>query len=227
MVPNSPLSCSHIEALNRICRSELKISGLFDPVLVTKNYTMNKILRGATVIHTHGNHYVLAENLNQQPNTVTVWDGLALKKNLVEKKLLILVTKIFVKSSQDDMKIQFPQHHRQMNGYECGDLCFAKLIELIKNPQADFPNIIWSNAQELRKHTISMLWNRRCSVYPKEDVVSSIPKHHFTEKFHFDLPLICLCKAIDYFENRRNLERCKQCHKQRHLECMVNQYCCM
>eukprot|EP01083_Nonionella_stella_P121762 365957_1 len=63
--------------------------------------------------------------------------------------------------------IYYPSNPKQTNGYECGDLCFAKAIELLHGN--DPSTIEFGTAAQIRCHTAlaSLLITKSIKPYPK------------------------------------------------------------
>ena len=73
--------------------------------------------------------YILAESINID-RKIRIWDGIGCDNNKVRTH----VAKMFAVSNEiTRFKYKYAKNPKQIDGFECGDLCFAKAMELVKD----------------------------------------------------------------------------------------------
>eukprot|EP01083_Nonionella_stella_P121760 365955_1 len=77
------------------------------------------------------------------------------------------MAKLYAREGQEYLQYIYPSNPKQTNGYECGDLCFAKAIELLHGN--DPSTIEFGTAAQIRCHTAlaSLLITKSIKPYPK------------------------------------------------------------
>eukprot|EP01084_Bolivina_argentea_P278901 476684_1 len=138
------------------------VSGLFDTVELQKFAVAHKIIdQGLSIIHCEPSlHFILAENMNRD-GIARIWDGIGIDNDNVRCQM----AKMFALDNNKTLKYRYEKNAKQIDGFECGDLCFAKAIELLSGNKPS--NIVFANPAVLRLHTSTILISQTATSYPK------------------------------------------------------------
>ncbi len=163
------------------------VEGLFDTVELLNAQLPHKIDgQGLCVIHCKPiNHYILAENMDNDRN-IKVWDGQRHPTDNVNTRTQM--AKVFVTDNEDTLEYTYVKNAVQQNGFECGDLCFAKGIALLNGNDAS--TVEFSSADKIRCHTCTILITQNMAPYPK----STFKKYRYTQPKSIKLSLLKCCR---------------------------------
>ena len=149
--------------LSQILKTAVPLcQGLFDTIELLNFEVSNKIVgQGLSVIHCKPTlHYILVENMNNNFQ-IRLWDGIGFDNNNTKTQ----TAKMFATGGSTIMECVYVKNPKQVNGFECGDLCIAKAIELLTDK--DPSEIEFATPERIRCDTASLLVRREMIPYPK------------------------------------------------------------
>eukprot|EP01083_Nonionella_stella_P283807 966000_1 len=95
--------------------------------------------------------------LLRSDGVIRIWDGIGIDNNNVRTQM--------AREGQEYLQYIYPPNQKQTNEFECGDLCFAKAIEILNGN--DPSTIEFGTAAQIRRHTATLLITKSIKPYPK------------------------------------------------------------